>query len=91
MAKEIRVRNIDYALSGSVGLQGGQTIKYRLEPNKWTPVSDEVWEQLKHKYGNTRFSDAPNALPNKDGEYNGMPGQTRSEVVNGQYLIEFRS
>ena len=88
--KEVRVRNLDYALAGSVDIKGGQTLKYRLEPNKWTEVPDEVWDQLKHKFGNTKFSDAPNSLPGKDGDYNGMPGQTRAEVVNGQYLIEFR-
>lgn len=88
--KEVRVRNIDYALAGSVGIQNGKTIKYRLEPNKWTQVPDEVFDQLKHKYGNTRFSDAPNGLPGNDGNYYGYPGQTRAEVVNSQYLIEFR-
>ena len=90
MKKEVRVRNIDYALSGSIDIAGAKPITYRLEPNKWTEVPDEVYDQLKHKFGNARFSDAPNSLPGNDGNYYGYPGQTRSEQVNGQYLVEFR-
>lgn len=89
--KKVRIRNIDYALAGSVDIKDGKTIKYRLEPNKWTEVPDEVYDQLKHKFGNARFSDAPSALPGADGNYYGYPGQTRAELVNGQYTIEFSS
>lgn len=88
MAK-VRVRNIDYALTGSVDINNGQQIKYRLEPNVWTPVPDEVYAQLQHKFGNARFSEGPSSLPGPDGNYYGYPGQTRSEQVNGQYLVEF--
>ena len=91
--KEARVRNIEYALTGSVdGEESGKrfTDKYRLEPNVWTKVSDAVYESLKNKFGNSKYSDAPNALPGAGDTYYGSPGQTRSELVNGQYLIEFR-
>ena len=86
----VRVRNIDYALSGSIDSPGQRVIKYRLEPNVWTEVPDEVISQLKHKFGNNKYSTAPDSLPNGDGSYNGQPGQERAELVNGQYLIEFR-
>ena len=89
--KQVRIRNINYALTGSVDAKDKRAITYRLEPNVWTDVPDEVFDQLKNKFGNSRFSDAPNALPGQDGNYYGYPGQTRSEQVNGQYLIEFRS
>ena len=89
--KQVRVRNIDYALTGSIDIKNQKPITYRLEPNVWTAVPDEVWEQLYSKFGNTRFSEAPNSLPGKDNNYYGSPGQTRPEVVNGQYLVEFRS
>jgi hypothetical protein len=88
--REARIRNIDYALTGSIDVKNQKPIKYRLEPNVWTPVSDEVYSQLKHKFGNARFSEAPSSLPGPDGNYNGYPGQVRAEQVNGQYLIEFR-
>ena len=88
--KEVRVRNINYALSGSVDAQGKTPIAFRLEPNKWTAVPDEVYEMLKHKFGNPRYSDVPNSLPGADGNYYGYPGQTRAEEVNSQYLVEFR-
>jgi hypothetical protein len=91
----VRVRNITYVLTGSVAgtnAQGHQVrdIKYRLEPNVWTEVPDEVYEQLYNKFGNSRFSEAPNSLPGQAGEYTVAPGQTRAEQVNSQYLIEFR-
>ena len=88
--KEARIRNIDYALTGSVDVKNQPPIKYRLVPNVWTPVPDEVYAQLKHKFGNARFSEVPNSLPGPDGNYYGYPGQTRAEQTNGQYLIEFR-
>lgn len=89
--KQVRVRNISYALTGSIDAKGQAPIKYRLEPNVWTDVPDEVYTQLYSKFGNARYSDAPNALPGQDGNYYGYPGQTRAEQVNGQYLVEFRS
>lgn len=88
--KQARIRNIEYALTGSVDIKNQKAITYRLEPNKWTDVPDEVYAQLKHKFGNAKFSEAPNSLPGVDGNYYGYPGQTRAEQVNSQYIIEFR-
>ena len=91
----VRVRNITYALTGSVSGsdENGRQLremKYRLEPNVWTEVPDPVFDQLMSKFGNSKFSDAPNALPGANGEYYGNPGQTRAEQTNSQYLVEFR-
>ena len=88
--KEVRIRNIEYALTGSIDAKDSKPIRYRLEPNKWTPVPDEVFEQLKHKFGNAKFSEAPSNLPDPQGNYYGYPGQTKAEQTNSQYLIEFR-
>lgn len=88
--KEVRVRNIDYALTGSVDCKGKPPVSFRIEPNRWTPVTDEVYDMLKHKFGNARFVEAPNSLPGQNDQYYGSPGQTRLEQANGQYLIEFR-
>lgn len=87
---EVRVRNIEYALTGSIDTKEGGLVKYRLEPNKWTPVSEEVFDQLYRKFGEAKYSEAPNSLPGKDNQYYGQPGQTRPEQVNGQYLVEFK-
>lgn len=87
----VRVRNIDYALTGSVdGKDTGAVLKFRLEPNVWTEVPDPVYEMLYNKFGNARYSEAPASLPGPDGNYYGYPGQNRAEQVNGQYLVEFR-
>ena len=87
---QVRVRHIEYALTGSVDIEGGQSFKYRLEPERWTDVPDEVFTQLENKFGNARYSTAPNSLPGPDNNYYGYPGQTRPELVNGQYILEFR-
>jgi hypothetical protein len=88
---EVRVRNIDYALTGSVDSKDfGKPLKFRIEPNVWTPVEDAVYDMLKNKFGNARYSEAPNSLPSTDGNYYGRPGEIRAEQVNGQYLVEFR-
>ena len=89
--KKVRIRNIAYALTGSVDAKGQRPITYRLEPNVWTEVPDEVFNQLKGKFGNAKFSEAPNSLPGQDGNYYGHAGQVRAEQTNGQYLIEFSS
>lgn len=89
--KSVRIRNIAYALTGSIDAKGQRPITYRLEPNVWTEVPDEVFMQLKNKFGNAKFSEAPNSLPGTGGVYSGQPGQLRAEQTNGQYLIEFRS
>ena len=89
--KAVRVRNINYALTGSLDVKGKRTIQYRLEPNVWTEVPDEVFVQLKDKFGNAKFSEAPNSLPGAGGVYSGQPGQLRAEQTNSQYLVEFRS
>jgi hypothetical protein len=88
---QVRVRNIEYALTGSVDSKDNNgAVKFRLEPNVWTTVPDEVFEMLQHKFGNARYSDAPASLPGADGNYYGFPGQQRAEQTNGQYLVEFR-
>lgn len=87
---QVRVRNINYALTGSVDGKG-KIIPFRLEPNVWTAVPEEVFIHLKNKYGDNRYADVPNSLPAKGDEYTVQPGQTRPECVNSQYLVEFRS
>lgn len=87
--KKVRIRNIDYALTGSVDIRGQKPIYFRLEPNKWTEVPDEVFTHLKSKFGNPQVHEVPSALPGPDGNYYGYPGQTRTEQ-HQQYLIEFQ-
>ena len=87
--RKVRVRNIDYALTGSVDCRDGKPISFRIEPNVWTEVPDEVYSMLKSKFGNPMFSQAPNSLPDGQGNYYGSPGQVRTEQYNNQYLVEF--
>ena len=86
---KVRVRNIDYPLSGSINMEGKKPIRWTLVPNKWTEVPMEVYEFLKGKFANPREYDVPSSLPDGSGEYRGNPGQTRTEQ-HLQYLIEFQ-
>lgn len=86
--KRVRIRNISYALTGSVDIKGQKPMTFRLEPNRWTEVTDEVFVHLKNKFGNPQVNEVPNALPGPDGNYYGYPGETRKEEYL-QYLVEF--
>ena len=85
---KVRVRNIDYALTGSVDIEGRGALSFRIEPNTWTEVPDEIYTHLKAKFANPRRYEVPNSLPDRDGIYRMDPNQTRLET-SLQYLVEF--
>lgn len=84
----VRLRNCDYALTGSINMEGKKPISYRLEPNRWTEVPAEVYASLKSKFGEPKFEEVPNALPEADGTYKVAQGAVRYEPAI-QYVIEF--
>ncbi len=82
----IRLRNISHALEGSISskdLKGGE-IHFRLEPNKWTEVPDEVYSMLKGKFYEAQES----SVPDWNGDPNNPQRQPRIET-NQEYTIEF--
>lgn len=83
-----RLRNCDYALTGSINAEGHKPIKWRLEPNRWTELPSEVISFLKLKFAEPRYTDVPNALPDDRGNYSMPSGSTRPEQQT-QYVIEF--
>lgn len=84
----VRLRNCDYPLTGSINIDKQKPIKYVLHPNVWTEVPAEVYDILKRKFGEVRYTDVPSALPDSRGEYSMAPGATRHEQ-QVQYVIEF--
>lgn len=82
----IRLRNIDHALEGSISsrdLKGGE-IRFRLEPNKWTEVPDEVYTMLKGKFNSPQEDTVP--------DWNGDPDHPQRQVrveQSQEYTIEF--
>jgi hypothetical protein len=86
---KVRVRNINYPLTGSIDIQGRKPISYRLEPGKWVEVPHEVYSFLKNRFGSPQRHVVPSALPGPDGNYYGPPTETRVEE-HMQYLIEFQ-
>ena len=46
----VRLRNIDHALPICLSTEDKGDIRVSLEPNRWTEVPDEVYEELKRKF-----------------------------------------
>ena len=85
---KVRVRNIEYPLSGSMTMDDGKTIKWSLPPGQWVTVDEPVYKFLEQKFKDPRSYEVPAALPNEQGSYNVPPTHTRWEQAQ-QYLIEF--
>ena len=81
----VRLRNIDHALEGCISTEKGDE-RYRLEPNKWTKVSDAVYEQLKGKFYEPKVTEVPDWEPG--GENDNAKRAYRKES-NQEYLLEF--
>ncbi len=82
----VRLRNISHALEGSISskdLKGGE-IHFRLEPNKWAEVPDEVYSMLKGKF----YAPQESEVPDWNGDPNNPQRQRRVEQADG-YVIEF--
>ena len=92
---KVRVRGIPYALEGSIesGQRGGIAAKldrYRLPPNQWVEVSDNVAEHL-------RQLDARPQIRRTDWDTRPGTPDVREEYIedginnpHGQYILEFR-
>ena len=85
----VRLRNCDYNLTGSINMEGKKPLRYCLVPNTWVEVPEEVYDMLKRKFAEPRYTSVPDSLPGSDGfTYNAPSGSTRREQQQ-QYVIEF--
>lgn len=81
----VRLRNIGHALEGCISTKAGDE-RYRLEPNKWTRVSDAVYNQLKGKFYEPKVTEVPDWEP---GGENDLAKRTPRQESNQEYHIEF--
>lgn len=79
----VRLRLLDHALEGCVSSDGGEQ-RFRLEPNKWTKVSDDVYTMLRDKFYKPHVQESPNWNASAT---NPERSVTRDEVQ--EYIIEF--
>jgi hypothetical protein len=80
----VRLRLLDHALEGCISMRGKE-IRYRLEPNKWTNVPEEVYIALRDKF----YKPQEREVVDWNGDPNNPIKQTRMEVQNTEYVIEF--
>ena len=81
----VRLRNIGHALEGCISTEKGDE-RYRLEPNKWTRVSDAVYDQLRGKFYEPKVTEVPDW---EIGGENDAAKRTYRQEANQEYNIEF--
>lgn len=79
----VRLRNIDHALEGCISTRAGDE-RFRLEPNRWTTVSDAVYTMLRDKFNKPQEFE----VVDWNGDLNSPKAQPRKESYQ-EYLIEF--
>jgi hypothetical protein len=79
----VRLRSIDHALEGCIAGDGPEQ-RFRLEPNVWTTVSDDVYSMLRDKFYK------PQTMMVKDwnGDLNNPISQPR-RMETQEYILEF--
>ena len=81
----VRLRNLDYAIEGCLSTEK-EEIRYRLEPNKWCDVPDNVYQELKHKFSRPQVTESTDWEPGGEGA-RAERVQRRDE--HQEYILEF--
>lgn len=79
----VRLRSINHALEGCISTRNGEE-RYRLEPNRWTVVSDAVYNLLREKFYTPQEQEVVS--------WNGDPSNPIREVrteSHQEYIVEF--
>jgi hypothetical protein len=89
---QVRLRMPLYPIDGSIDVEGKGTIRYRLIPNQWVSVPDEVFAALKAKFDVER---EPVMVPDVEHhERNPHPYGTPPNLVPdtsaSPYVLEFK-
>ena len=79
----VRLRQIDHALEGCISTRGGEE-RFRLEPNQWATVSDDVYTMLRDKFYQPQIMETVNWNASAT---NPQRSVTRDEYQ--EYIIEF--
>ena len=81
--RRVRLRQIDHALEGCISSRSGEE-RFRLEPNVWTTVSEDVYTMLRDKFDQPQEFETIN--------WNGSSTNPQREIrkeSHQEYVIEF--
>ena len=81
----VRLRNIDHALEGCIVTEHGET-RYRLEPNRWTSVPENVYTALRSKFAEAQEFQVPDWEPGGEDSPNRRTNRTEGYQ---EYIMEF--
>lgn len=79
----VRLRNLDHALEGCISSRKGEE-RFRLEPDVWTTVSDDIYSMLRGKFNKPQEFESTT--------WNGSATNPQREVRKEkyqEYTIEF--
>jgi hypothetical protein len=79
----VRLRNIDHALEGCISTHGGEE-RFRLEPNQWTIVSDDIYTMLRDKF----YKPQTFSATDWNGDVNNPQRMDRVDQ-HQEYIVEF--
>lgn len=79
----VRLRNIDHALEGCISSDGGEQ-RFRLEPNQWAIVSDDIYTMLRDKF----YKPQVNEVSDWNGDVNNPVKIMRKDETQ-EYILEF--
>ena len=82
----VRLRGTDHALDGCLSIEGGQEIRFRLEPDRWQTVHPAVAAMLRQKFEQPVERIVPNWNP---GGVNDAPIRTPRVERRNDPIIEF--
>jgi len=83
--RRVRLRGAAHALEGCLSSEDGKETRFRLEPDRWTPVNDQVYAFLKGKFARAREREVPDWEP---GGENDSPRRTPRTESEESYIIE---
>ena len=89
--RRVRLRGQDYPLEGTLVVErDGQPteLRFRLLPNQWTIVPDEVHTMLKNKFSNAREWQVPDADENEDRPHDKGEAAATYTERRLEYIIE---
>ncbi len=88
---EVRIRGLKWALPVALDTETKGRMRATIQPNKWTRVSDEIYEFLKGKFDSPRYTNIPDVEENE--KYPHKPGESprmTQEEVDRDFYVEFR-
>lgn len=88
---EVRLRGLKWSMPVTLDTESRGRISATIQPNKWTRVPDEIYDFLKAKFDNPRYTLVPDVEANEKNPHS--PSETPimiEEEVDRGYFMEFK-